>query len=116
MRAAGVKRRIVTFALVAGAATLAVSPGTASAATSGPTCSSTIGIVTHGQHIVRDYVVGVDHDAPTTWPPSGGVVGAAVSAAGGAAVPGGPGPGAHFPIVAPGASFCTGSRSPGLHL
>jgi hypothetical protein len=51
------------------------------------------------------------------WPPAGGIVGQTVSANGGAKVPGGPGPGFHFPNgFAPGASFCTGSSSPGTHL
>jgi hypothetical protein len=80
--------------------------------TDGPTCSGTLGIEVHGQHIVGDYVMG----GGTTWPPSGGVVGDAVAGQG-AAVPGGPGPGFHFPNgFAPGASFCNGSNSPGIHL
>ncbi|HSP55493.1 MAG TPA: hypothetical protein VLS25_07890 [Dehalococcoidia bacterium] len=82
-----------------------------------PTCSTTLGIVVHGQHIVGDYVTGIGH-ADLGWPPSGGVVGEAVSANGGAAIPGGPGPGFHFPNgFAPGASFCLlQSLAPGTHL
>lgn len=67
-----------------------------------PTCSDVeaLGIENHGQHVTRDYVMG-DAD----------------NAKGGALVPGGPGPGFHFPNgVAPGASFCTDSQSPGVHL
>ncbi len=77
------------------------------------TCSDVgLGIDVHGHHVVRDYVVGGALD----WPPSGGAVGAAV-AGGGAAIPGGPGPGFHFPNgVAPGASFCNPqAQSPGWH-
>ena len=82
------------------------------AAGAGPTCSSTLGIEVHGQHIVGDYVTGGHLD---TWPPSG-EVGKAIAGSG-ADTPGGPGPGFHFPNgVAPGASFCLQqSRSPGLH-
>ena len=80
-----------------------------------PTCSDTLGIEVHGQHVVGDYVTGLGHDL--SWPPSGQQIGQAVSSNGGAAVPGGPGPGFHFEFgVAPGASFCNGSNSPGLHL
>jgi hypothetical protein len=78
-----------------------------------PTCSDVapLGIEVHGHHVVRDYVVG---DA-LEWPPAG-QVGKAIAGSG-AAIPGGPGPGFHFPNgFAPGASFCTDSRSPGLHL
>jgi len=71
-----------------------------------------LGISVHGQHVVRDYVSG---GAVTDWPPSD--VGAAIGGTG-AALPGGPGPGFHFPNdVAPGASFCNPqSRSPGFHV
>jgi hypothetical protein len=77
-----------------------------------PTCSGTLGIAVHGQHVVGDYVAGTD----IAWPPQGGV--GQTVAGGGAAVPGGPGPGSHFPNeVAPGASFCLSrSQSPGAHL
>lgn len=77
-----------------------------------PTCSdvAALGIVVHGQHVVRDYVTGGTLDS---WPPSGGV-----GRGSGAAVPGGPGPGFHFPNgFAPGASFCNSrSKSPGFHV
>lgn len=79
-----------------------------------PTCSDVefLGIDVHGQHVVRDYVAG--GDAASDWPPSGQELGSAVRENGGAAVPGGPGPGFHFPLdIAPGASFCTDSRSGG---
>lgn len=98
----------VTVLLGFGAALLLVAAfslvpmGVASAA---PTCSDVLPIATHGQHIVGDYVTGVGHDS-LAWPPKGGVVGQAVGDAG-AALPGGPGPGFHFPNgVPPGASFC----------
>jgi len=80
-----------------------------------PTCSTTLDIAVHGQHVVGDYVTGIGHEN-LTWPPSGGVVGEAVAGEG-AAIPGGPGPGFHFPNgFAPGASFCLAqSQSPGLH-
>lgn len=82
-----------------------------------PTCSGTLDIAVHGHHVVADYVTGTGH-ANMDWPPSGGVVGDAVSENGGAATPGGPGPGFHFPNgFAPGASFCLlQSNSPGTHL
>lgn len=83
------------------------------------TCSDfdALEIEVHGHHVVRDYVVGETLD----WPPSGGEVGAAVAGTG-AAVPGGPGPGFHFPNdFAPGASFCIAqaqsqAQSPGWHV
>jgi hypothetical protein len=92
-------------------ATMLVGPS----AGASPTCSSTLGIAVHGQHIVGDYVAGVGR-GNLTWPPGGGVVGAATGG-NGAAVPGGPGPGFHFPEgFAPGASFCLSqSQSPGFH-
>ncbi|HEU0236468.1 MAG TPA: hypothetical protein VFR14_08520 [Candidatus Limnocylindrales bacterium] len=88
--------------------------GVGSASAHEPTCSDVgfLGIEVHGQHVVRDYVMGGGLES---WPPKGGVVGAAT--AGGAALPGGPGPAFHFANgVAPGASFCTNSNSPGAHL
>lgn len=105
-------RRVGCFA-VAPAALLAAFVGTAGTAGAHErTCSETLGIEVHGQHIISDYVMG----ATATWPPSGGVVGEAVGGRG-AAVPGGPGPGFHFVHgFAPGASFCNGSESPGVHL
>lgn len=77
------------------------------------TCSSSIGSEVHGQHVLGLYVVGgsLNYDS---WPPTGGV--GRYIAGEGAALPGGPGPGFHFPNgFAPGASFCTESNSPGQH-
>ena len=77
----------------------------ASAAPDGPTCSDTLGIDHHGQHIIGDYVIGADGTGP-----GGGE---------GVEIRGGPGPGFHFvaePIlgsdVSPGASFCVDSNAP----
>jgi hypothetical protein len=102
--------------LIAGlvASTALLMPVSAQAAE--PTCSGTLGIAVHGQHVVGDYVSGVGHDA-LGWPPEGGAVGDAVGGSG-AALPGGPGPGFHFPNgFAPGASFCLDqSQAPGVHL
>jgi hypothetical protein len=81
-----------------------------------PTCSDVefLDIEVHGEHVVRDYVAG---DPALNWPPSGQELGESVRNNGGAAVPGGPGPGFHFPNgVAPGASFCNDSQSPGFHV
>jgi hypothetical protein len=79
-----------------------------------PTCSdfTALGVVVHGQHVVRDYVTGGELDG---WPANGGV-GSAIAGEG-AALPGGPGPGFHFPNgFAPGASFCISqSNAPGFH-
>ena len=112
------KRRLVivlaAIALMNGASLF--NSGSASAAD--PTCSGTPGIdiANHGQHIVGDYVSGTALP-DLGWPPSGGVVGEAIGGEGGAVLPGGPGPGFHFPEgVAPGASFCLSqSQSPGAH-
>ena len=81
-----------------------------------PTCSGTLGIAVHGQHIVGDYVTGLGH-ATLGWPPPPGSVGAAIGGSG-AVIPGGPGPGFHFPNgFSPGASFCLlQSQAPGTHL
>ena len=93
-------------------ATTATTGAGADAAT--PACSGTLDIEVHGQHIVGDYVTGVGHEM-LVWPPAGGLVGE-VTAGSGPAIRGGPGPGFHFPSnVAPGASFCTDSSSPGTH-
>jgi hypothetical protein len=73
------------------------------------------GIVVHGQHIVGDYVTGLGgiFGDGLEWPPAG-QVGEAVKANGGAAMPGGPGPGFHFgiPGLPPGASFCNEQAHP----
>jgi hypothetical protein len=102
----GWTRAVLGAALVPVAVVVAAAPSGA-----GPTCSTTLGVEEHGQHIVGDYVTG-DHNA---WPPAG-TVGSSVAGEG-AATPGGPGPGFHFPNgFAPGASFCLDqSRSPGAH-
>jgi hypothetical protein len=108
-------KRLLLAALI-GSSALAATAGPASAAQHSPTCSDTLGITVHGQHIVADYVMGVGH-MNLDWPPSGGVVGETVSDNGGVTIAGGPGPGFHFPNgFAPGASFCTDSASPGTHL
>jgi hypothetical protein len=80
-----------------------LSLATSGSASAAPTCSTTLGIAHHGVHVVQDYVIGEDGTGP-----GGGE---------GAEIPGGPGPGFHFPNgVAPGASFCLSqSQSPGAH-
>ena len=99
--------------IVAAGALLIGALGTPAAVAAHGTCSDTLGIEVHGQHIVGDYVIG---GGLGTWPPSGGVVGDAAGGRG-PAIPGGPGPGFHFPNgFAPGASFCNDSNSPGTHL
>jgi hypothetical protein len=81
-----------------------------------PTCSDIMGISVHGEHVIGDYVTGSGTGSDDGFPPDGSYIGDTVSANGGAAIPGGPGPGFHFPNgVAPGASFCNDSRSPGAH-
>lgn len=112
-----IARRVVRIAAVAALGSAALS--TASLALppdqADPTCSDTLGITNHGQHIVGDYVMGTG-SGDLDFPPAGDV-GQVVSENGGAAVPGGPGPGFHFPNgIAPGASFCNDSQSPGAHL
>jgi len=108
------KRMLLAAAVVS--LVIATSSGLAGASPEGPTCSGTLGIEVHGQHIVADYVTGIGH-MDLDWPPSGGVVGQTVASNGGVAIAGGPGPGFHFPNgFAPGASFCNDSNSPGTHL
>ena len=103
--------RVLALNVITGAALVFAAP----AAQAAPTCSTTLGIAVHGQHIVGDYVTGIGSGA-LGWPPKGGVVGDATGGEG-AAIPGGPGPGFHFPNgFAPGASFCLSqSQSPGAH-
>ena len=105
---------LVRVVVAAAAITTAALVGPA-AATPAPTCSGTLGIAVHGQHIVGDYVTGIGR-ANLDWPPTGGVVGSAVAGSG-AVIPGGPGPGFHFiEGFAPGASFCLSqSQSFGFH-
>jgi hypothetical protein len=102
------------FALAAAMGVALALAGAAQASASEPTCADfdALGVVVHGQHVVRDYVTG---GLVASWPPEGGV-GQYVGGTG-AALPGGPGPGYHFPNgVAPGASFCNSqSNSPGFH-
>ena len=96
------------FAIVSAAPPALANPG--------PTCSDVLDIDVHGQHVIGDYVTGIGHEE-MGWPPRGADIGETVASNGGVAVRGGPGPGYHFDHgVAPGASFCTGSRSPGVHL
>jgi hypothetical protein len=108
------KRHQAVRVLATGAVTGAVL-SFAGAAQAAPTCSGTLPIAVHGQHIVGDYVSGIGHDT-LGWPPQGGVVGEAIGGEG-PAVPGGPGPGFHFSAgFSPGASFCLAqSQSPGFH-
>jgi hypothetical protein len=101
--------------LVIAALALGGAAGSASAQSSDPTCSETLGIEVHGQHVIGDYVTGLHGDLG--WPPEGSEIGRAVAENRGVVTRGGPGPGFHFPNdFAPGASFCTDSASPGLHL
>lgn len=103
--------RLSAIAMLAFAA---ASGASAKATDTDPTCSDDLGIAVHGQHVIGDYVTGVSHDE-LDWPPQGSEVGEVVSANGGAAVPGGPGPGFHFLYgIAPGASFCTSASSWGV--
>jgi len=103
-------RRIILVA--AACATLALTLAGPAAAHEA-TCSSSIGTDVHGQHVLGLYVVG-GQLALDSWPPTGGV--GQYIAGTGAALPGGPGPAFHFLNgFAPGASFCTDSKSPGLH-
>ena len=108
-------RKLLVVLLVVGALQLmaAGAAGAAPPAKANPTCSTTLGILVHGQHIVGDYVTGGHLDS---WPPAG-QVGKTIGGSG-AAVPGGPGPGFHFPNgFSPGASFCLGqSKAPGNHI
>lgn len=106
-------RRFI-LAAATGAALLLGAAAPAFAASDGPTCSTELGGYPHGYHIIADYVTGVGSELlggpGIEWPPTD------LNAAGGAALPGGPGPAFHFVIgVAPGASFCTDSNSPGVH-
>lgn len=103
-------RLLVATAATAGLALV----GGGSATAADPTCSSTLDVAVHGQHIIGDYLTG-EGRANQAWPPSGSDVGAALAGTGPAIV-GGPGPGFHFVEgFAPGASFCNSSQSPGFH-
>jgi hypothetical protein len=77
-----------------------------------PTCSE-LGLETHAQHIIGDYVTGLGGiGGGMDWPPKG-LVGDAIRGMG-ALIPGGPGPGFHFTIdgLPPGASFCNPQAHP----
>ena len=105
-------RRLIGSLALGGALLMAAVP--AVAASGDPTCSALFEGYPHGYHILADYVTGVGSELlggpGIDWPPTG------LNAAGGAALPGGPGPSFHFENgVAPGASFCTDSSSPGVH-
>lgn len=107
-------RRALMIATVS--ATVLVGTADLASAAHSPTCSEVLDIAVHGQHVVADYVTDIGHGS-SGWPMAGGTVGTAVKANGGAALPGGPGPAFHFARgIAPGASFCTASNSPGVHL
>lgn len=86
-----------------------------SAAAAEPTCTAQLETETHGEHVLYDYVAGVGHDSDVAWPPSG-TVGDILRDEQGALLPGAPGQGHMSNGFAPGASFCTGSSSPGTHL
>jgi hypothetical protein len=111
-------RGLAAKALVGATALTAGVLAVTSPATATPTCAGLGELNNHGQHVVGDYVTGTGGiDGTLPWPPKG-QIGTTVRGNGGAAVPGGPGPGFHFPNgFAPGASFClTQSQSPGAHL
>ncbi|MGH2454780.1 MAG: hypothetical protein ACRDHD_00765 [Candidatus Limnocylindria bacterium] len=104
-------KRVALAALLASALTISVA--SVASAHDESTCSNLFGYP-HGYHIVADYVTGLGSEflggAGIAWPPR------EVNASGGAALPGGPGPAFHFVLgVAPGASFCNDSNSPGAH-
>jgi hypothetical protein len=108
------KRVFVLASIAVCGTTLGAGPA---AAHGEATCHDALGsgIEVHGQHIVGDYVTGLGgiFGDGLQWPPAG-QVGEAVKANGGAAMPGGPGPGFHFTIpgLAPGASFCNEQAHP----
>jgi hypothetical protein len=106
------KKLTLLVGTIALASAMALTTGTGASAE--PTCAGLGGIEVHAQHIVGDYVTGLGGiGGGISWPPAG-EVGQAVSANGGAVVPGGPGPAFHFPNgVAPGASFCNPQAHPG---
>ena len=90
-------------ATLAAALTLTLAGGVS--AQGEPTCSNLFDGRPHGYHIVADYVTGIGSELlggpGISWPPTD------VNAAGGAAIPGGPGPNFHgMHGIPPGASFC----------
>jgi hypothetical protein len=102
-------RRLGLQAIAAGAVLVGtIAAGGRIASASDPTCSGYEGVANHGEHVVEDYVLGAVEGGPVIddWSTKRGI-GDLVGPAGGAAVPGGPGPGFHFTVGAPpGASFC----------
>lgn len=108
------KAKLLSAVVLSFGVLVATSPVAANGS-SGPTCSDVLEIEVHGQHVIGDYVTGIGHD-DLGWPATGRDIGDTVAANQGVVVRGGPGPGFHFENgVAPGASFCTDSRSPGAH-
>jgi hypothetical protein len=106
-------RRIIGSIALGGALLMATVPAVASAH-GDATCGGLGGIEVHGQHVVGDYVTGSGGiGGGLEWPPAG-QVGSVVGSNGGAAIPGGPGPGFHFTIegLPPGASFCNEQAHP----
>lgn len=102
-----------TRSAVAALAALGAVSAAAQSTNSTPTCSDVLDIEVHGQHVIGDYVTGIGHEG-LDWPPSGSDIGQTVAENRGVVVRGGPGPGFHFENgIAPGASFCTDSQSPG---
>jgi len=103
------------MSLVAALGLLATAGAATTTAAGNPTCVDfqALGIEVHAQHVIRDYITG---GALAGWPPAGGIGGAIGGS--GAVLPGGPGPGFHFPNgFAPGASFCLSQAgSPGFHV
>ena len=96
-------KRTIMAAVIAAGSTIMLA-GTVSAQGE-PTCSELLGGRPHGYHIVVDYVTGIGSELlggpGMEWPPRD------ANAAGGAALPGGPGPAFHgMHGVPPGASFC----------
>lgn len=109
------RSQLSTRRLAAAGATILVGliASTGPAGAAGPTCSDVgfLDVEVHGQHVVGDYVIGAERAQ------AGATVGSLIGGSGGAALPGGPGPAFHFANgVAPGASFCTDSQSPGAHV
>jgi hypothetical protein len=96
-------KHTTTAAILSAALTILLT-GTVTAHGEG-TCSELLDGRPHGYHIVADYVTGVGSEflggPGISWPPTDR------NAAGGAALPGGPGPAFHGVLgVPPGASFC----------
>jgi hypothetical protein len=92
-----------------------LSGGGTAAFADGPTCEGYKDVANHGEHVIEDYVLGAVEGGPVIddWSTKGGI-GDIVGTAGGAAVPGGPGPAFHFTHGAPpGASFCNPQANSG---